>query len=752
MANLVPGVLLKLLQHMNTDIKVAGEHRSLLLQVVSIVPALAGGDLFPNQGFYLKVSDSTHATYVSLPDEHDDLILSDKIQLGQFIHVERLEAASPVPILRGVRPVPGRHPCVGNPEDIVATHSLGFLNNNSSLGLEPGEKVKSPKRLLGNNHGGEKERVKSNSVKEEKLDNKMRSFTRSQSQPLKPALKLDVKKESLGRMNSLNSRSIPSSPTSCYSLPTSFEKFTKGVKQQAEIRGGGKATAKFGVVEKANSVRSASPLLSGKVAAGNPIKSFVHGIELGAKALRKSWEGNMEVKSRESSKLRAAKHDLKPEVKSSASRLSTSSRISTSPRISTSSDRLPSKEENMVQSYAKPSKGEIMVQMSAKKVSGRSTLGDQEKPSKQFSPAGKKSSGEVSSNGLPANLSKVSLNSRRLADGCVSWASLPSSLAKLGKEVMKHRDAAQMAAIEAMQEASAAESLLRCLSVYSDLSGSAKEDNPQPAVEQFLSLHASLNNARMVADSLLKSIPGGTSPDHEENLSEEAVKLLSDRRKHAASWVQAALATNLSLFAVFSKEHTLTRAPAPSPTQSQKAIPINQPVLVLENSTKNSSTKSQVKARQTVGSKLSQGTPRRLGDVSAISQKPQAQPPVEWVRGNGLGEAVDLTEILQMQSQEWFLGFVERFLDADVDTSALSDNGQIAGMLTQLKSVNDWLDKIGSSEDEGESPHISAERIDSLRKKIYEYLLTHVESAAAALGGGSQLSPQIQTTETKVRR
>ncbi|MFS7983948.1 hypothetical protein Hanom_Chr11g00980731 [Helianthus anomalus] len=28
MAALVPGVLLKLLQHMNTDVKVAGEHRS----------------------------------------------------------------------------------------------------------------------------------------------------------------------------------------------------------------------------------------------------------------------------------------------------------------------------------------------------------------------------------------------------------------------------------------------------------------------------------------------------------------------------------------------------------------------------------------------------------------------------------------------------------------------------------------------------------------------------------------------------
>ncbi|KAF3539067.1 hypothetical protein F2Q69_00021475 [Brassica cretica] len=54
---------------------------SSLLQVVSIVPALAGGELFPNQGFYLKVYDSSHATYVSLPDEHDDLILSDKLHL-----------------------------------------------------------------------------------------------------------------------------------------------------------------------------------------------------------------------------------------------------------------------------------------------------------------------------------------------------------------------------------------------------------------------------------------------------------------------------------------------------------------------------------------------------------------------------------------------------------------------------------------------------------------------------------------------
>lgn len=126
MATLVPGVLVKLLQHMTTDVNIAGEHRSSLLQVVSIVPALAGGELFANQGFYLKVSDSSHATYVSLPDEHDDLILSDKIQLGQFIHVERLEAASPVPVIRGVRPGSGPPPLCWKPRRYSCNPFLEF--------------------------------------------------------------------------------------------------------------------------------------------------------------------------------------------------------------------------------------------------------------------------------------------------------------------------------------------------------------------------------------------------------------------------------------------------------------------------------------------------------------------------------------------------------------------------------------------------------------------------------------------------
>ncbi|KAM0034786.1 hypothetical protein Hdeb2414_s0015g00438891 [Helianthus debilis subsp. tardiflorus] len=244
MVVLVPGVLLKLLQHMNTDVKVAGEHRSSLLQVVSIVPALSGGELFRNQGYYLKVSDSSHATYVSLPDESVDLILSDKIQLGQYIHVERLELTTPVPVLRGVKPVPGRHPCVGTPEDIVATHSLGFLNSSTSS------------KLVGN--------VKKDSVISA-------SIGKSRSQLSKLVLNSSDSKVKVKPSN--GSRSIPSSPTS----------------------------------------GSASPHLK-KSGIGSSIKSFVQGNELGPKALRKSWEGNVDVKT---PRLKVVKNDSKAEARNS---------------------------------------------------------------------------------------------------------------------------------------------------------------------------------------------------------------------------------------------------------------------------------------------------------------------------------------------------------------------------------------------------------------------------------------------------
>ncbi|KAF3589682.1 hypothetical protein F2Q69_00026110 [Brassica cretica] len=738
MANLVPGVLLKLLQHMNTDVKIAGEHRSSLLQVVSIVPALAGGELFPNQGFYLKVSDSSHATYVSLPDEHDDLILSDKLQLGQFIHVDRVESSSPVPILRGVRPVPGRHPCLGTPEDIVAADALGFLSDDN--------KAKAKAKAVSSEV--ERNRVSVSVSKDEASEKSKKALVRAKS--AKTSLVLDVKKEALGKVKTSSStsggsKSIPSSPTSCYSLPSSFAKFANGVKQHQQQQHVKKTVVlekgspRMGLSERGRSpLRVESPSVVGKKLP--MIKNFVQGIEFGAKALRKSWEGNLDIRSSDRERLKLAKRDSTPD-----------SRSLTAPRKSTSSEKLPSKQER-ANVFAKSSKEQSKTQ-STKKVETAGVVDAKEKTSKPKSTSvGKKSTAE---NGLPGNLVKVPVNSKRLASASVQWGSLPSSLSRLGQEVLRHRDAAQVVAIEAMQEASASESLLQCLIMYNDLMSAAKEDDPLPVVEQFLKLHSGLKNVQVTTESLSKLISSTSSPENEENKSEEAIKVASEKQKLAASWVQAALVTNLSAFSVYSTK----------PTKS--AASKNKPVIILESPGNNSTNKPRgnVQTRPTIGSKLvAQGMIRKHRENSS-SQKANTlaaagseSPPLNWVKGNGLNEATDLAEKLQTVSQDWFLGFVERFLDADVveTSSNLSDNGQIAGMLSQLKSVNDWLDEIGSKEDEEGLQEVSKETIDRLRKKIYEYLLTHVESAAAALGGsgngGGVSSPRPKPIETKSKR
>ncbi|RZC25278.1 hypothetical protein D0Y65_004108 [Glycine soja] len=147
----------------------------------------------------------------------------------------------------------------------------------------------------------------------------------------------------------------------------------------------------------------------------------------------------------------------------------------------------------------------------------------------------------------------------------------------------------QMVATEAIQEVVVAESLLQCLSVYAELSNSAKEQNPQPVVEEFLTLHASLNIARMIVDLLSKSNPDDSSPDNERSITEEALKLKLDRQRQANSWVQATLSTNLSSFSVYNRQPLSSKLPVSTNSQNQNNILGSKPMLVMENSSEDSS-------------------------------------------------------------------------------------------------------------------------------------------------------------------
>ncbi|XP_010469653.1 PREDICTED: uncharacterized protein LOC104749675 [Camelina sativa] len=131
MACLTPGVLSNLLNlaagNSLSSPPLLSSHRSPLLQVIEIVPCLSD-DQWRSEAFFVKVSDSLHAAYVAVSAGDDaDLIRSDEIQLGQFVYILgglHIEKGCPVPVIRGLKPVPKRRLCVGNPSDLFSSDLL----------------------------------------------------------------------------------------------------------------------------------------------------------------------------------------------------------------------------------------------------------------------------------------------------------------------------------------------------------------------------------------------------------------------------------------------------------------------------------------------------------------------------------------------------------------------------------------------------------------------------------------------------
>ena len=297
------------------------------------------------------------------------------------------------------------------------------------------------------------------------------------------------------------------------------------------------------------------------------------------------------------------------------------------------------------------------------------------------------------------------------------------------------------------------------------MSSTAEEQNPQPAVEQFLTLHAALSRATVITDTLAKpTTTSASSPDRSaasdagtvaSTTDEEAAAVAAERRRRATSWVSAALATDLSAFGLYNLK------PAPATVSSPLAVVVvdesSKPAAAAATPTKSSpSPKSQMSPAK---GKARTG-PGATAAAAALTTTPA---PPEWERGGGAEERGELARRLGEESRGWFLGFVERFLDADVAAAAPWDRERAARMLPQLKRVNDWLGEIGKrseaptppqSEADGEATAASTapvaanggcgvpeETIERLRKKIYEYLLTNVDSAAAMLGGGGGGGP-----------
>ncbi|CAK9275134.1 unnamed protein product [Sphagnum jensenii] len=727
MATLTPGVLVKLLQHINSDVRVTGEHRSALLQVISIMPALAGGELWPNQGFYIKVSDSSHATYVSLAEEHEDLILSDKLQLGQFIHVDRLEAGSPVPLLKGVRPLPGRHQCVGSPEDLIATSVTSY----EEIGISPEKSVvsnfdtKLTERLTRNTlqkvHSSTNEDVEAG--KQQKKD-ELRSGSRPRGRLVKSKVFSDLSSSSVMP----NPRPRLSSPLKVHSSLPSFitdpktsPKLGSGVVPQLSPRiriarmsaPEDRRTSSKEVHILVSSSRSKSTTVRRSLTAnkglsrhslGDKVKRLSggaypngdHMLAMSPKGSRKSWEGT------------GATKDGKDQSTSKQARGKTKSTVAPTRKLSDSyvnAALIKYQDKTISSSSPKPSLLKMSTKDASQTPAKRATHVVEQSPS------------------LSTHLEVVL--SKKWTDGSVSWDSLPTALASLGKEVTQLRDAASIAAAEALQEASAAEALVRSLSMFAELCSSAQTDFPQPSVEKFLSLHDYLKQAAVVAEGLASaSHPPPVSNDATANSTEKPA-IFVDKACASTGWIDAALLSDLGNFSLQTKQS------------------------------------SQVKV---VSVKTS--TPKGVSKV--VSDTPIIAPQLlNWTKGGrGLLETAELGKQLQAEAQAWFLQFMEAALDggfqvknsseSGLNSSAVAkvvsqpDNSHIATMLSQLKRVNDWLDQVNSGKDDIPDPEFTDSK-DRLKRKIYDFLLQHVESAASALGNVASVVAIPKASNAPVR-
>uniref|UniRef100_A0A6P4AW32 uncharacterized protein LOC107434638 isoform X1 n=1 Tax=Ziziphus jujuba TaxID=326968 RepID=A0A6P4AW32_ZIZJJ len=607
MASLSSGVLVKLLEEMGVDEKESKNEKPILLQIRSIIPVMADSNLWPKQGFYLKVSDSSHAMFVSLPQEQDELVLCNKLQLGQLMFVEKIESANPVPILRGIKPIPGRHPCVGNPEDLDAIVSFLKTDGFSQMKKCGGAEKKKPQEKIG-------------------------SLSALKAQP----------DENLKGLRPINSDADG--------------------KNSNVMKMSGKSSSGFIDKDYDSAGAKSSPLYSQAMK-------------------RRSWNG-AEISAI------TVKHEMKPTARSRSA--------CASPVRSTKSN---SSDESSCSKTKRNHAGltSKSVKNSTKSMTSSVSMKSCEKKSLDTA---------------------VISNNKNSVESKIQWNSLPSNLVKLGKELQRHRDVALLAAVEALQEASAAERLLKCLSNYSELH-SAKGEKQQPSVNTFFNLEENLANTRLVVQSLTNISPARANDHNDPNSHasiQKALKLAVDRKRNATVWIKAALASDLT------------------PPAAPESVPMGA---------KNSMRKPTI----TTCSNKPRGScivkkQRNNGDVQ-VGLTAEKDISDDWIKGSCLCAAAELTNCLHEECRRWFLGYAESYLD-DVRNKTIStesDSLQVAEMMRQIKKVSDWLDLI--VQQDANSPKLGSREVSMLedseleacnrvRKKIYGVLLKNVERTAIA--------------------
>lgn len=218
-------------------------------------------------------------------------------------------------------------------------------------------------------------------------------------------------------------------------------------------------------------------------------------------------------------------------------------------------------------------------------------------------------------------------------------------------------------------------------SMFSELSSKSKARNPLPTIDRFLSIYDDVVKYTGIAETVHDSDTVNPSMEHS---------------KPSSLWVEAAVATDLEIVSLLTPQNN------ESPSALQRSLSKGQH--------HHASPKNQLKA----------------------SSLPQLEPTAAiWTRGQGMKETVHFAMNLKCEMQMWFLGFIEESLGAGFrvlgecasggNKTLPLDCGSIAAVLSQLKRVNDWLDKAASN---GDEPLV--DKVEKLKRKIYGFVIQHV--------------------------
>ncbi|KAJ0975425.1 hypothetical protein J5N97_017390 [Dioscorea zingiberensis] len=636
MATLTPGVLLKLLQSMNSNAKISGEHRSSVLQVIGIVPVPGGADdLWPARGFYIQLSDSLNSTYVSLSDPDADAILSSRSQLGQLVHVARLHPAHPVPRASGVRLIPpGRPlPFAGRPEPLLArsdpSRPDGFLiqpapdsappaparsdempatrtvfaaRENVTV-IPPPSATAATKRRFSSPAAAKSTR-KSGAAADHRDPSPAPSTAKANSRPSSPAL---------GRAGSRSSSPVPSK-CEVPSLVAAREENRKVAKEPAII-----VPSRYRQPSPAGRKGAASP--AGRRGSMSPGRRLSGGLKVspGPGESKKKMVAVVAGISRVSDVLVGP---TKP------------SRKSWEDPSSNSTDSSESKEKSSLKSRV--DHGAIIRTQAA--ISRRlSDVGGENFNGDETSNEPPRPSNKTVCSSMPDKLHRAAPNlvihDKKWTDGSIPIDTLSDNLARLGKEVLQSRNLASKAAAEALEEALATESIIRNLSRNSDRS----------------------NNT-----------------------------ISGERRKSVFLWVEAALATDLGVVSLLNNGERRKSSESPITSLSKR----NSFNASAKNGNANAklsvspSTTNAITAATISNSMWSKG----CGIVQALELAQTLRHEMQ-------------TWFLKFVEESLDVGFrlLGEHLD---DERGDKDKGKITAVLSHLKRVNDWLDSVGKGPEE----------------------------------------------------